>query len=134
MRRILCCGDREWTDEGRVIAYFNSILLTPKDTVIHGGCRGADTLAGNIACDCFGLEEHHIVQFPADWSKGKVGGPLRNAQMLREGKPTEVVAFHDNIQNSRGTADMINQAKAINLPITLVTMTEISKITPKGFF
>lgn len=45
--------------------------------------------------------------FPANWDKyGKKAGPIRNAQMLEEGRPNLVLAFHDNLQFSHGTKDM----------------------------
>ena len=49
--------------------------------------------------------------FPAQWSKyGRAAGPLRNTQMLSEGNPDIVLAFHDNIKRSRGTRNMIVQS------------------------
>ena len=58
-----------------------------------------------------GLAANGVVveEFKADWDKfGRAAGPIRNAQMLREGKPDLVVAF----PGGRGTANMVAQAKA----------------------
>ncbi|KKN01348.1 hypothetical protein LCGC14_1128740 [marine sediment metagenome] len=41
---------------------------------------------------------------------GKAAGPIRNKQMLDEGQPHLVLAFHDNIEESTGTKDMVKQA------------------------
>ena len=47
-----------------------------------------------------------------DWKKyGKKAGPLRNQQMLEEGKPDLVVAF----PGGNGTADMVRRAKKANI-------------------
>lgn len=41
--------------------------------------------------------------------------------MLDEGKPDYVLAFHNDIFNSKGTKDMLNRAKKAGVPCTLVT-------------
>jgi len=46
MPRILVCGDSNWTNKDsihKVLSLFSSA------TTIHGGCRGADELAGEVA-------------------------------------------------------------------------------------
>ena len=59
--------------------------------------------------------------FPADWKKyGRAAGPIRNKQMLNEGKPDLVLAFHTNIENSKGTKSMIQIAKKSEIKIILI--------------
>jgi hypothetical protein len=41
--------------------------------------------------------------------------------MLDEGRPDEIVAFHDNIAASKGTADMIRRAQKAGIPYRLVS-------------
>lgn len=72
--------------------------------LIHGNASGADTLADQWA--------HKIVidikAYPADWSKhGRSAGPIRNQQMLVEGRPTLVIAF----KGDDGTKGMIDIAR-----------------------
>lgn len=56
--------------------------------------------------------------FLADWGQyGKAAGPIRNQQMLDEGQPTLVIAFHDDLENSKGTKDMVKRAKKAEVPI-----------------
>jgi len=103
--KVLVCGDRNWTDRRVIDRQLRK--LQPPLTIIHGAARGADTLAGEVA--------HHynmeVCVYPAEWGRyGKAAGPIRNKQMLDEGKPDLVLAFHDNIQESKGTADMVKQA------------------------
>ena len=42
-KRILICGDRNYKDRRKVQDYLNTILHTA--FIIHGGARGADSLA-----------------------------------------------------------------------------------------
>lgn len=78
------------------------------DLVIEGEAKGADLLASDAAF-YFGIP---VLRFPADWDKyGRAAGPIRNTQMLKEGKPDLVVAFHDNINASKGTLNMVQQAR-----------------------
>jgi hypothetical protein len=55
--------------------------------------------------------------FPANWKKhGRAAGPMRNQQMLDEGKPDLVIAF----PGGSGTADMVRRAKAAGVPVETV--------------
>jgi len=117
--RILCCGDRDWTDE----AFIHSKLVDlPKNTtLIHGDCRGADRIAGKIG-KALGLK---VKPFPTKWHiYGKGAGPIRNEQMINEGLPTHVIAFHDHLDTSKGTKDMIKRAESANIPVTVFTHKE----------
>ena len=59
-------------------------------TIIHGDAIGADRLGGAWA----EIHDLPVQKFPADWDKyKKAAGPIRNTQMLKEGKPDLVVAF-----------------------------------------
>jgi hypothetical protein len=87
--------------------------LSNDDVVIHGAARGADTIAGWLA-EQRGLQ---VMEFPAQWQKyGKSAGPIRNKQMLDEGKPDKVYAFYSDKKKSRGTANMAKQAKKAGIP------------------
>lgn len=115
MTRILVCGDRNWHD----LQFIRNILTAyQKSTnndihiLIHGNARGADTLAGIVGRE-LGWE---VIAFPAQWQKfGRGAGPIRNKQMLDEGKPDIVIAFHDNIETSKGTAHMLKIAMAAGI-------------------
>ena len=113
IRRILVCGDRNWTDEKAIEDVLEEYpnLQSPTDiTIIHGGCRGADQIAGKIAKK-YGMK---IEVFYAEWDKsGLRAGPLRNSKMLKDGRPDLVIAFHKNLDESKGTKDMVNKAKVL---------------------
>jgi len=113
--KIVICGDRNWNDEEKI---FNrmSQLNKDNDLIITGGCRGADNIAENV-CNKLGFKS---IVFPADWEKhGRSAGPLRNRQMLNE-KPDLVIAFHSNIETSRGTKDCITAAAQKGITIEII--------------
>lgn len=109
MARILVCGGRNLEPELWVLAWLRK-YLQPEDVVIHGGARGADSIAGDFATG-MGCE---VLVFPAEWGKhGYAAGPIRNQQMIDEGKPDLVLAF----PGGRGTADMVRRAEAAKIKV-----------------
>ena len=85
-------------------------------TVIHGGCQGVDETADKV-CSDLNLD---CTVFPAKWNLyGKFAGPIRNKKMLDE-QPDIVVAFHQNISESRGTKHMLSIAKTAKIPVMLI--------------
>lgn len=114
--KILVCGGRNYTNYSSV----KSVLSEHKEkygifTVIQGGQRGADTLAKQVAYE-LGLP---VIQINAEWTKyGKAAGPIRNRLMLKE-DPDLVIAFHEDVQNSKGTINMIVQARAAGKPVEI---------------
>lgn len=127
MRRVLICGDLFWTNYARTLAFFRKEhARQPVDVVIEGECKGGDKL-GRKAAEALGLSvgAGSIKPFPADWNKYKLGaGPIRNQQQLVEGKPTEVWAFHNHLETSTGTKDMVGRAQAAGLQVIVITDTE----------
>lgn len=112
--RILFCGDRRWSDPAPILHAFDRLQPT---LVIEGECEGADLLSRREA----ELRGIPVLPFPAQWDKyGRAAGPVRNRQMLEEGKPDLVVAFHSNLENSKGTADMVKQARKAGVPVEVV--------------
>ena len=104
-KRILICGDRDYKDWMQVREYLDTISRTA--IIIHGGAKGADSIAGNHAT----YLNMKVIKYPADWDKyGKAAGVLRNQQMLDEGYPDLVVYFHKDLENSKGTKDMVTRA------------------------
>jgi hypothetical protein len=55
-----------------------------------------------------------VEQFPAEWGRlGRAAGPIRNAVMLRDGKPELVIAF----KGGAGTADMKARARKAGIEV-----------------
>ena len=108
--RVLVCGSRDFTDEDIIFTILDGIYRRHgAPEIIEGGAPGADTIAAEWAGSS-GLVLHH---FPADWEQyGKAAGPIRNKQMLVEGKPDLVLAFvNKSLLDSRGTANMVGLAR-----------------------
>ena len=115
--RLLVCGSRHWTNKGLIRAILGS--LDSVEVVIHGGARGTDRLAGEVAVN----QSVPVLEFPALWGRyGTAAGSIRNQQMLDEEKPTHVVAFHEravdggDIAGGGGTRDMIGRARKAGIP------------------
>jgi hypothetical protein len=103
--RILVCGGRDYDNQKLVDVILDTHLERWGGIhIIEGGATGADTLARNWAIK----NKVPYTTFPADWRKlGKAAGPIRNQQMLDEGKPDMYIAF----PGGSGTADMIKKAQ-----------------------
>lgn len=113
--RILVCGSRKWTEEEPIRAALQK--YTPTDTVITGGCSGADTIAHKIAVELKLQTEVYPVS-SADWKKyGPAAGPIRNQRMLKEGKPNIVLAFPKKGEANKGTKNMIELAEKAKVPV-----------------
>lgn len=108
--KIIICGDRNWDSDKIIRNVIEDINSECDDlTIIHGGCKGIDTLAENI---CRELKIETMV-FKADWKKGRCAGPIRNIEMLKMLSSSNdiVLGFHTDISNSKGTKHMLDIAK-----------------------
>lgn len=109
--RILVCGSRRWTDRERIKAELSK--FPPGSTVIHGNCKGADRIAGEVATE-LGFT---VDKVPAQWGQhGLKAGPIRNRQMLKK-KPDVVLAFP--MQGATGTMDMIQAASQAGVEVKI---------------
>ena len=121
--RILICGDRNYTNKKKIKDCLQQIIKEFKidnswedHYVIHGCASGADSMGGIVGKELGFI----ILEFPAEWSKyGNGAGPIRNRQQLKEGKPDLVMAFHPNINTSKGTKDMVYISKQAGVPVRL---------------
>lgn len=113
--KIIVAGCRNFNDydllKSKLDFYFQNIEI---EEIVSGACSGADRLGERYA------HEHNIPvkQFPADWSLGRKAGPLRNEEMAKYADA--LVAFWDG--ESRGTANMINRARAHGLKVRVVNI------------
>lgn len=105
--KVLVCGGRDFKNEKLLEETLSEYKI---DFIIDGGAMGADYLAYAYAV------MHNIKHesFPAEWKEfGKAAGPIRNKQMLDEGKPDLVIAF----PGGRGTANMVEQAEKAGVKV-----------------
>lgn len=115
--RVLVCGDRNWLYEAPIRRELRKL---PKGSVIiEGEARGADQLGAKIAEE-LGFE---VERYPAQWDRYPRGaaGPIRNRQMLVEGKPDLVLAFHEDITCSKGTKNMVTQATKAGVSVRIIS-------------
>lgn len=102
---IVMCGDRNWNNRAVIRNCINN-YTTPYDIIVEGGCTGADLLVKQE-----GLKlGRTVITVNANWRRyGKTAGPIRNKIMMSM-KPALVIAFHDNIEQSKGTKNMLSLA------------------------
>jgi hypothetical protein len=113
--RLLVTGDRNWTDKEVIRREMSQ--LEP-GILIQGGARGADRLSAEVGRE-LGWE---IEEYRANWVDfGRAAGPIRNQQMLTEGKPDQVLAFHPDLSKSKGTKDMVRRARKAGLLVKIVS-------------
>lgn len=116
--RILICGATYFLDYDHLHDTLIRIFLEKNiqnPVIISGMAKGADTLAVDFAMQ-YGYE---CLKFPADWARyGKGAGPVRNQQMIDEGKPDLIIAFP--MQSSRGTRDMINRGLMQDVEVIVI--------------
>ena len=115
--KILVTGGRNYSNPGIVFAALD--YLKPCK-IVHGGARGADSLASRYA------NNRHVsyAVYPAIWrdnhgNYNRAAGIQRNMQMLDVEKPDIVLAF----PGGKGTRHMITYAQ--NQGYTVITAEEI---------
>lgn len=92
--------------------FYNTFSEYPT-AICHGGCRGADMQVSAVWKERLG--NLRVVMFEAEWRKyGRPAGPIRNRDMVVKFKPHVVVAFHDNLERSLGTINLIDQAMKLS--------------------
>lgn len=112
---VLVCGGRDF-DNREVLKNALDLLhgLHHFTRLVHGGARGADSLAAYWALG----QGVFAAGYPAQWDAyGKAAGMIRNQEMLDVEKPELVIAF----PGGRGTADMVRRAKKAGVKVVEIT-------------
>ena len=129
--RLLISGSRNFTDRKRIQML---LLRTAPDVVIEGGQvtivrrtrPNGETTEERTGADWLAHEEATALGIPvetykAEWERyGRSAGPLRNQQMLAEGRPDHVAAFP--LGGSKGTWDMVDRARAGSVPLEVLSV------------
>ncbi|UPU16137.1 hypothetical protein [Escherichia phage ZCEC13] len=107
--KVLITGGRGYSDFD---AFEKAMEMLPFkiELIIHGGARGADSIADMWA------KKHgvFVMRMDALWNAhGKGAGPKRNWAMLNFGKPDYCVAF----PGGNGTADMVRQCEKASVVV-----------------
>lgn len=115
--KALVCGDRNWTNRQYLYRILDALHAHRKFSIlIEGEAKGADRMARDWAIK----NKVSVRKFPAMWMVyGKGAGVIRNQQMLDEGKPDIIIAFHNDISASTGTRDMVRRARGKLIHIQL---------------
>jgi hypothetical protein len=111
--KVLVCGGRGYSDREKIYHVLDSQLakIGDKMLLIAGGAPGADTIAREWAVD---RKVDHLTLY-AKWDRfGRAAGPIRNRRMAKK-KPRLVLAFHDDLENSKGTKDMLKVAQKMDI-------------------
>ena len=115
MRRVLVTGSRNYDDKDIL---FDALAdqYEPGMIVVHGGARGADTLAGEWVKKMQTLGYQVVAEVhPADWDRhGKSAGAIRNQEMVDAGADV-CLAFPEG--ESRGTRHCMKAAERAGIPV-----------------
>lgn len=111
MITLLVTGGRDYRDRQKVFEtldhYYTKIA---KFHLIHGNAEGADMISALWAQE----RGVSVKAYPADWGRFKRrAGPIRNHEMLQEGKPDIVIAF----PGGSGTAHMKEIARKAGVEV-----------------
>ena len=120
--RILITGSREWVDRELMRSTLSAIKNSRNEynfpiVVVHGGARGADSMAGSLARATPGAtEEIHPVEWLPAGIYNPYAGHARNQKMVDLGGDICVAFFQVGAAN-RGTADCVKRAKLAGIPL-----------------
>jgi ribA/ribD-fused uncharacterized protein len=109
--RLLVCGGRDFTDSEFGFARIEQLHeKKPVTTLICGMARGGDAIGLAWARkQGIAVDEYH-----PDWGTlGPKAGPIRNQQMLDEGKPDVVLG----LPGQKGTAHMLRISRAAGVEV-----------------
>ena len=111
-RRILVTGSRDWTDTETIYRALRDAKVESRSHVlVHGGARGADSIAAWLARSL----DYEVEPHPADWrTHGKAAGPIRNKEMVDLGADL-CLAFP--IGESNGTRGCMRLCEVAGIPV-----------------
>jgi len=117
--KVLICGDRNWTNRDKikdVVQYYHKKYKITE--IIEGEASGAGRMGGDVAYEL----KIPLTKVPVNWELygKKVAGLLRNQEMLNM-NPDLILAFHNDISESKGTQDMVLRARRKGTWVILIT-------------
>ena len=119
MKKVLVCGSRHWNNWAKMKARLDR--FTEMVCIVEGEQTGADIMAKQWAIG----KKWPYTAVPADWKKhGNKAGPIRNRimlDMLSLGSGDEVIGFHEDFENSKGTKDCVLEAIRRGFPAEVVS-------------
>lgn len=118
MKKVLVCGSRHWKDWQKLKERLD--YIPGPIHIVEGGAPGADVMARQYAIG----RKIPYTEVPADWKvHGKSAGPIRNRIMLDmlDSPQDEVIGFHEDFENSKGTKDCITEARRRGISTEVVS-------------
>ena len=119
-------GSRDWTNRYKI---YDSLIKVNPYMVIHGGARGADSIAGEWCNDSGKI----CLQVPALWEfHGRAAGNIRNVQMLEiakaiaEYKNQSLLLLAFPLSHSIGTFNCIKSAQSMGIEVHVFDNTEVT--------
>jgi hypothetical protein len=110
--KVIIAGGRDFNDYEKLRTYCDHILEDQTEIeIVSGTAKGADQMGERYAIE----RGYKVTRFPADWSKGKSAGYIRNEEMAKYGDA--LIAFWNG--HSMGSKHMINLAKQYDLKIRI---------------
>jgi len=121
---LIITGDRKWKNRPKIgkALYRRRKKIT---LVLQGGAAGAD-LIGDDYAKLLGIP---TAQFDANWTfHGRAAGPIRNYNQLKFGiavakalkEQLMVLAFHSDLKHSKGTLNMVQQARKQKVLVKII--------------
>jgi len=109
--RLLICGGRDFHDAEYAFPRFDRVhQKTPVSRLICGMADGGDKLGYNWAK----TRNIPIDEYWPDWKGlGRAAGPIRNEEMLKDGKPELVLG----LPGGNGTAHMCRISRGAGVPV-----------------
>ena len=111
-RNVIVAGTRTFNDYELMCRKLDFLFEACTPTIVCGEARGADTLGKKYAEE----NGYKVLSFPADWSKGKNAGYVRNEKMAKVADA--LIAFWDG--KSAGTKHMIETMKKLGKQVRIV--------------
>lgn len=112
--RVIVAGAVAWADTEAIRRELS--LLPPGTIIIHGDSPGADAIAGRIATE-LGFAVEPMAKSKVDYAKYRRGAwKGLNERMVASGAVL-VLAFHPDIEASRGSKHLIGLARADGIEV-----------------
>ena len=110
-------GSRQWTNSSVIYKALKYHQEADKiSTIVEGEAAGADLMARQVALH-LGI---NVIGVPALWKEyGKSAGVMRNTMMLEMAKPKLIIAFHNDLRESKGTRHMVLISLKLDIPVVL---------------
>jgi hypothetical protein len=117
--RVLVTGGRLYPYRDLVFQVLDKLHAEAGiDAIIEGGhWNGADLYAREWA-KANGMEPE---TYKADWGVGDAAGPIRNAEMVREGRPDLCLGFPTPGEKNKGTRGCMRLARAAGVETIEIT-------------